>query len=446
MLYSILAIIILIALSGFFSGSETALTAASRPLMLEREKQKNKKAAIVNKLYKDSESLIGSILLGNNLVNILATAISTSLFISWFGEKGVVYATLCMTLLVLIFAEILPKTYAIRFPNRTAQGVAPIMMVLVFLFSPLIKLFQCIVNFTLMLVGAGDKGDTKKTLATGFDELRGAIHMHLDDDNEIVEEKHMLSSVLDLSEVVVEEVMSHRKNVLAIDLGDEIKNIVDKVMDCPYTRVPVWQGEPDNIIGMLHVKDLAKLASKGIEKITKKAMQNIMNKPWFVLETTTLLDQLTAFRSRREHFAIVVDEYGVLQGIITLEDVLEEIVGDISDEHDTEEIDGNGVSPQDDDSYLVDGKVTIRDLNRQFEWNLPDDKAATIAGLLLYETESIPEVGQTFTFHGFSFMIARRKKNQITAIRITPLNKPEDIENLEEMEENEENEESSETK
>jgi Mg2+/Co2+ transporter CorB len=342
-----------------------------------------------------------------------------------------------MTLLVLIFAEILPKTYAIRFPNRTAQRVAPIMLVLVFLFSPLIKLFQCIVNFTLMILGAGDKGAKKKTLATGFDELRGAIHMHLDDENEIVEEKHMLSSVLDLSEVVVEEVMSHRKNVLAIDFDDKIKNIFDKVMDCPYTRVPVWQGEPDNIIGMLHVKDLAKLASKGIDKITKKDIQSIMNNPWFVIETTTLLDQLTAFRSRREHFAVVVDEYGVLQGIITLEDVLEEIVGDIADEHDTEEIEGNGVSPQDDDSYLVDGKVTIRDLNRQFEWNLPDDKASTIAGLLLYETESIPEVGQTFTFHGFSFMIARRKKNQITAIRITPLSEPDTYDDVDEIEEDE---------
>ncbi|MCP4394989.1 MAG: HlyC/CorC family transporter [Alphaproteobacteria bacterium] len=428
MLYSILAIIVLIALSGFFSGSETALTAASRPLMLEKEKQKNKKASIVNRLYQDSESLIGSILLGNNLVNILATAISTSLFINLFGERGVAYATILMTFLVLVFAEILPKTYAIRNPNQAALAVSPIMSILVAVLSPVIKLLQYIVNFTLMLFGAHDNG--KQAFATGIDELRGAIQMHMDDE-EIVEEKHMLKSVLDLAEVDVEEVMTHRKNVRAIDLDDSIKTIIDTVMDCPFTRVPVWQSEPDNIIGMLHVKDLAKLAVHGVSKVKKKDIQKIMHKPWFVLETTSLLTQLQAFRSRHEHFALVVDEYGALQGIITLEDVLEEIVGDISDEHDAEESESNGVSPQGDDSYLVDGEVTIRDLNRQFDWDLPDDNAATIAGLLLYETESIPEVGQNFTFHGFGFMIARRKKNQITSVRITPLNQKSEHEDKE---------------
>lgn len=408
-------IFLLLVLSAFFSGSETAVTAASRPRMHQLEQQGSRSAGIVNRLRERNERVIGAILLGNNLVNILASALATSVFIGWFGRNGVVYATLLMTLLVLIFAEMLPKTYAILHADRLALAVAPVLRVVVFLFAPVTTTLHAVVRGTLKLVGvelAPNLG------AHSEEELRGAIELHAGPDPEIRQERKMLRSILDLADVAVGEIMTHRSSLVMIDSGDEPAAIIEQVLSSPFTRLPLFSDEPDNVVGVLHAKALLRAVRSPDCDETKLDFKELAAEPWFVPESTSLLDQLHAFRERHEHFALVVDEYGVLMGVVTLEDILEEIVGDIADETD---LPVRGVRPQLDGSFLVDGGVTIRDLNREYEWALPDEEAATIAGLIMYESRRLPEVGQSFSYHNFRFEILRRHRNRITAIRVTPL-------------------------
>lgn len=417
MLVTALAIFVLLILSAFFSGSETALTAASRPLMHQLEQGGNPRAKTVNRLMVKKERLIGAILLGNNLVNILASALATSLLILTFGEAGVVYATVAMTLLVLIFSEILPKTYAFRHANRAALTVVPLVNLLVVALSPFVGVINLLVRAILWVFRVDLHGEDVYHSPT--EEIRGAIELHATS-GDVEKQRHMLRSVLDLSEVQIGEIMIHRQGVEALNADLPIDDIITQVLKSPYTRIPLWQGNPDNIVGVLHAKALFReIRSRegATGDFSDLNIISIATKPWFVPEHTPLDDQLQAFRSRREHFALVIDEYGSLMGIVTLEDILEEIVGDISDEHD---LSVPGVHIHPDGTFVVQGDVTIRDLNRQFEWRLPDEEAATIAGLILHEARRIPEPGQNFMFHGFRFEIMRRNNQQITALRITP--------------------------
>jgi len=419
MIYIAAAILVLLILSAFFSGSETALTAASRPLMHQLEKDGNHRAELINKLYHRRERLIGAILLGNNLVNILASALATSLLMTMFGEAGVVIATVAMTLLVLIFSEILPKTYAIRNANRAAMAVVPTINVLVIVLLPFVRTINAIVRLLLRMFGIDPHASDG--VHSSAQELRGAIEMHTTNaEGEEKESGVMLRSVLDLADVQVVEIMTHRKGVTAINADDAVESIISQVLDSPYSRLPLWRDEPDNVVGVLHAKALLREVREHAndpKKLGELDILSIAVNPWFVPESTPLLDQLQAFRARREHFAMVVDEYGSLLGIVTLEDVLEEIVGDISDETDIMVL---GVELHPDGTMVVQGDVTIRDLNRQFDWDLPDEEAATIAGLILHESRRIPEVGQSFRFFGFRFEILRRYHHQIKTIRITP--------------------------
>lgn len=418
MITTLIVIFFLLLASALFSGSETALTATSRPLMHELEKKGDRKAGLVNRLLDKRERLIGTILLGNNLVNILSSALATSVLIAAFGETGVVYATAAMTILLLIFGEILPKTLALTHTTAMARWVAPIFRVLVWVLAPVTIILQYVVQLTIRLFSRNVKPQDSALLMA---ELRGAIDLHTkaiaDASPEVRHERAMLRSVLDLADVQVGEIMVHRRNVSSIDADQPVGDIVRQVLDSPFTRIPLWRDTTDNIIGVLHAKGLLRAVQAHPDDLDTLDVATIATPPWFVPDSTRLLDQLEAFRARREHFALVVDEYGSLQGVVTLEDILEEIVGDISDEHD---ITVAGVRPQPDGAYVVAGDVTIRDLNRMFDWNLPDDEAATIAGLVLHESRSIPDVGQTFLFHGFRFEILRRQRNQITAIRILP--------------------------
>jgi len=413
MLATLTAIAFLLVLSAFFSGSETALTAASRPLMHQLEHDGNRDAGIVNRLRDDQERLIGAILLGNNLVNILASALATGVLISLFGQAGIAYATIAMTLLVLIFAEILPKTYAIRTADRSAVAIAPVVNVVVALLAPFTTAIRFLVRGTLSLFGITEDEDTVAT----EQELRGAIALHDGDEAAVKHERAMLRSVLDLDDVQVAEIMTHRRDVVALDAALPAEEMIQQAVDSPFTRIPIWRNEPDNIVGVVHAKALLrKLWARGGEFADIDILDEVVV-PWFIPEQKPLLDQLEDFRARREHFALVVDEYGSFLGIVTLEDILEEIVGDIDDEHD---LTPTGIDHAEDGSYVVDGRVTIRDLNREHEWGLPDEQAATIAGLVLHEARRIPEVGQSFMFHGFRFDILDRQRNQITQVRITP--------------------------
>jgi Mg2+/Co2+ transporter CorB len=418
MFWIIGAIFFLLVLSAFFSGSETALTAASRPLMHKLARDGNKRAKMVNRLREEKDRLIGAILLGNNLVNILASALATSLLIAIYGEAGVFYATVAMTFLILIFAEVLPKTYAFRDANRTSLIVVPLVNFLVVILSPITRSIQIIVRGLFVIFGIRSGAPS----ASSEEELRGAIDLHAtDQDNgandSAQHERAMLKSVLDLSDVPVEKIMTHRKDMVEIDSSLPPRDIIAQIIASPYTRIPLWKDQPDNIVGVLHAKALLKVTSSRDDELDALDILSLATPPWFIPESTTLFDQLHAFRQRKEHSALIVDEYGSLMGLVTLEDILEEIVGDISDEHDIAEVEARICL---DGSYVVDGAATIRDLNRQFEWRLPDEETSTLAGLILHESRRIPDVGQAFMFHKFRFEILERRRHQITSIRITP--------------------------
>lgn len=409
-------IFVLLALSGLFSGSETSLTAASRARIHHMASEGNKRAKRVSRLIEDQERLIGAILLGNNLVNILASAIATSLFMNLVGEEGVVYATLVMTALVLIFAEVMPKSYAIANPDNMALKVSWFISLIVSLFAPVVALVQKIVRLTLRLFGV-DISNMESVLSA-HDELRGTINLHHKEGGLVKEDTHMLGSILDLNDVTVEDVMVHRSAMESIDINIGTDDIITAVVSSPYTRLPIYEGNPENIIGILHAKDvLRSLRRVGLQS-RRVNIKRIMVKPWFVPETTTLREQLNAFLERKAHFALVVDEYGDIQGLVTLEDILEEIVGDIADEHDFEV---PGVKQLSNGVVQVEGTVPIRDLNRMFDWRLPDDEAITVAGLVIHEAETIPIVGKKFQFHGFEFEVTSRKRNQVTGLKMKKL-------------------------
>ena len=411
---SIGAIGLLIALSGFFSGSETALTAASRPRIHHLAGAGDRRARAVARLTDDRERLIGAILLGNNTVNILASALATSMLISVVGDAGVAYATIGMTLVILVFAEVLPKTYAIRDADRFALRVAPVLGPIVWLLSPIVGAVRLVVSATLSVAGASQG---PRTASAAQEELRGTIALQAQEGAMVKHERDMLDSILDLEEVEVGAVMTHRKTMEMIDAGAAPAGILDQVVRSPYTRLPVWKDEPDNIVGVLHAKDLLRAVHANLDDLDRLDVMAIVTEPWFVPETTPLKEQLDAFRERRVHFAFIVDEYGSLMGLVTLEDIIEEIVGEIVDEHDIAL--GEAVETPD-GSFLVPGTAAIRDLNRQYDWELPDEEAATIAGLVLNEAQEIPEIGESFSLYGFTFEILGSKRNQITRLRVIP--------------------------
>jgi len=410
------AILLLIILSAFFSGSETALTAASRARMHQLEKNGDSRATRVTSLIESRDQLIGALLIGNNLVNILASALATSLFLQLFGEAGVAVATLVMTILVVIFAEVMPKSVALSNPDRFAVNVAPVLGPVVTFLSPFARLVTSIVRMILRWFGFSI--GTEESMLSAHEELRGAVEVLHKDGSMVKDDRDRLGGILDLHELEVSDVMIHRTNMETINLEDGPNHIIKQLLDSPYTRIPLYKGASDNIVGVIHSKDVLRALAAKNGDANKLDFKKIASRPWFVPETTTLQDQLNAFLRKKAHFALVVDEYGEVEGMVTLEDILEEIVGDIADEHDTEV---SGVAPQSDGSWIVEGSVPIRDLNRALDWSLPDEEATTIAGLVIHAAQMIPEEKQTFTFYNKRFVIMRREKNRITKLRIRNL-------------------------
>ena len=420
LIITLCVIFVLLVLSGFFSGSETALTAASRAHIHKLAEEGNRRAATVRQLQDARDRMIGAILLGNNLVNVLASALATSALITIFGEAGVAYATLAMTALILIFAEVLPKTYAITHAERTALTVAPTMRLVTVTLSPFVTAVRWIVRGTLKMFGAELPEEFARH--TTPEELKGTISLLPGGEEGAADARRMLDSILDLATRDVSEIMTHRKNMEMIDLEMPTDVILERVMASRYSRLPLYRGEQDEVTGLLHMRDVLRALKAAGNDLDKIDIPQIAKEPWFVPDTTTLLDQLSAFQKRGEHVAIVVDEYGELQGLVTLEDILEEIVGEIVDEHDLRV---HGIRPQSDGSFIVNGSVTIRDLDRDLGWSLPDEEASTIAGLVLHEARVIPDPGQVYEFHGYRFEVLRRQRNQVTSLRITPPSTPE---------------------
>ena len=410
----VVLIIVFIVLSALFSGSETALTAANRSRLHALERAGDRRAVRARELMGNRERLIGAILVGNNLFNVAAASMATYVFTQLVGEAGIFYATTAMTVLIVIFAEVLPKTYAIRHAERTALAVAPFMKGVVWFARPVTFALQGLVPLVLRLVGAGDRDDLKPS----DEEIRGTLALFKLEGGLVKDRHAMLDGVLDLSQVQIGEVMTHRRQVATLNVDEAPAAIVEAALKSPHTRLPLWRGDPDNVVGVLHVKDLLRALHRAGGRSEDLDIVAVAGEPWFVPDTTALSEQLTAFRERHAHFALVVDEYGSLMGVVTLEDILEEIVGEIEDEHD---VAANETAVAEDGTVVVEGAATLRDLNREFDWNLPDDEAATVAGLVIHEAQQIPEKGQIFVFHGFRFEITGRQRNQITQLRVTPL-------------------------
>lgn len=415
----IIIILCLLVLSGFFSSSETALTAASRSRMHTAEKDGDKRASIVSRLLNMRERLLGGILLGNNLVNILASVLTTALFTNLFGAGGLalVLATIVMTVLILIFAEVLPKTYAISQPDKLALRVARPISLIVKIFAPIVSVVQIIVNATLRLFGF----DSNASAWTAADDIKGAVDLHLEEGGMAKRARDQIYGVLEIGELDLEDVMTHRKNMVMIDADIQPEQIVKEMLNSGHSRVPLYQDDIDNVVGVLHAKDMLKAISKMGGHFSQIDAKKIARDAWFVPETTSVVKQLRAFQHKREHIALVVDEYGALMGVLTLEDILEEIVGDIQDEFDE---DVQGVTRQKNGSAIVQGETAVRDVNRAMDWKLPDDEAVTIAGLVIHESQTIPDIGQTFAYYGYRFEILERERNQIRALKVTKTFEP----------------------
>jgi Mg2+/Co2+ transporter CorB len=416
-LLAILVIVISLVAAAFFAGAETALTAASRARMQALETAGDARAALANRLIARRGRLISTMLLGGNLVTIAASAYETSVLVEAFGDRGVFYATGVMTVLIVVFGEVLPKTIAIAYPDRVSLWIAPSVSFCVMVFGPIVSAVEALVRALLRLFGL--HLGHRETGLSGAEELRGAVDV-LHREGEVARgDRDMFGGLLELSEIRVGDAMIHRTKMQSIDADLPTDELVREALASPYTRMPLWRGDSDNIIGMLHTKDLFRAFVAAGGDTSRLRAADIALEAWFIPAATTLRDQLEAFLRRKTHSALVVDEYGVVLGLITLEDILEEIVGDIKDEHD---LLAQGLRQQLDGSLIVDGAVPIRDLNRAMDWNLPDDEATTIAGLVIHEARAIPEMRQTYVFHGLRFEVLRRQRNRIAALRITPMN------------------------
>ncbi|MCX7302869.1 MAG: HlyC/CorC family transporter [Hyphomicrobiales bacterium] len=409
-------ILALIILSFFFSGTETGMTASSKARLHALAANGDERASAVERLTERKDRLVGALLIGNNLVNILASALATSVLLGIFGQNGVVYATIVMTITLVVFSEILPKSLALARPEQFALFVSPFARLIVFLFGPLTALANGAVRLILAAFGVNLSKD--EAMLSPHEEIRGTVAVLHREGAFVKQDRDRMGGLLDLDELELADVMVHRTNMRSVNADDPPEVVVREILQSPHTRMPLWKGSLDNIVGVLHAKDLLRALNDVGNDFSKIDVMKIATKPWFVPDTTTLQDQLNAFLRRKAHFAVVVDEYGEVEGLVTLEDIIEEIVGDIADEHD---VDIQGVKQEADGSVVVEGNVSIRDLNRALDWTLPDEEATTIAGLVIHETQSIPDERQAFTFHGKRFVVMKRDKNRIARIRIRPV-------------------------
>jgi Mg2+/Co2+ transporter CorB len=404
-------IVVLILLNAFFSLAETALTAASRARMTSLERDGDASARRVLALVGNRERMIGAILLGANFVTIAASAIAATIFGQLYGETGPIISTLVLTPLLLIFGEVMPKTWAIGAADSLARAVSWPVTWMVRALAPIVSGVTFLVRQILSLFGV--KVAAGVDVLAAREEIIGAVDLHAEEGSVDEGVRDRVRGTFELGELTVADVMLHRRAMKTIDADLPPREILAQAIASPHTRLPVWKDDPDNIVGVLHARDLLRtISEKGRDGVV---LAEVMREPWFVPETAWAEDQLAEFLKRREHFAIVVDEFGALQGLVTLEDIIEEIVGDIKDEHD---VAFSGVRPQPDGSVNVDGSVPIRDLNRAMDWDLPDDEAVTVAGLVIHESQTIPDPGQIFSFHGYRFHILRRQRNAIAALRV----------------------------
>ncbi|NDE89599.1 MAG: DUF21 domain-containing protein [Alphaproteobacteria bacterium] len=408
-----LSICFLLLLSALLSAAETAFTSCSKPRMLTLENEGNKHAALVNRILKKPDLLIGAILVGYNVINVVSSALTTAAMIEAFGERGLAYATAIMSVLIVLFVEILPKTIALQRPDRTAIFLAPLVQVLVFVLVPITTVCRNIIGVILKPFKL--EKQHLEIEETAEQEIRGVIDMHADILGASQETASMLHAVVDLKAMSVSDVMTHRRDMISVPLGQPAEQLIQALLDAKHSLVPLWGKTPEDIVGVIDARRLiAELAKR--EGVTRGIdVATIVATPWFIPNTTGLLDQLTTFRQRDARIAFVVDEYGVLQGMLTLADILEEIVG----HYDKGQFNALAVpKAQADGTIILDGRFPIRELNREMGWELSDENATTIAGYIIHIAERIPEPGETIYSDPFAFQILARKQKQISKVKI----------------------------
>ena len=408
----IILLFFLVMLSAFLSGSETALTATSKPRIIAKVKKGSKRANFVLKILNNKDNVISSILLSNNLVNILASSLATAFLYDIFGVSGIFYATLIMTIILVIFAEVLPKTYSINKPNRTALRISPIIYYLNKILFP----FVFFINLIVKSVVKKQENDNKLSDLQSEEELQGIIDLYKTSNPDSEHEKDMLQSILELNDTTVEEVFTHRTNIYSIDSSLDIVDIINKINESRYTRIPFWKDNPENIVGLLNVRSLD-IDLSNRDK-SKKVIFDKISKPWFIPETSNLLEQLVEFKKRKEHLAFVVDEYGELLGIITLEDIIEEIVGEIVDEID---IPDDDFKKNNRGLIIINGEKNLRDLYKHFDLEPPESESSTIAGHIMDIAKKIPLFGETVKDNVFSYKVLSHSRKQISKIEINKI-------------------------
>jgi Mg2+/Co2+ transporter CorB len=415
-LYLIL-VIILMLISAIFATSETSITAASRPKVHRMINEGNKRAKKLEKLLKSREKVISTMLIGNNVVNIVASALATSVLIKLFGEAGVVYATIGMTILVVVFAEIMPKTFALKNPDKMAVFLAPLMEILVKIFLPFTHLIQKAVNsFVNLFFDKSHKNYYEKN----FEEIRDTVDLKHQEGSIFKYDKDLIEGVLDLSDTEISEIMVHRKEIESINIELPINEIIKQALEISYTRIPLWKGNTDNIVAILNVRKLLKFLHFYKGNLTKFDLKSATSEAWFVPSTNSLRAQLFAFRKKKKRFALVIDEYGSLLGLVTLEDILEEIVGEIKEQGDESEINVIKIKSG---AYKIAGKTLIRDLNKKLDWDiLEGDHAYNLAAFIINHLERIPEEKETFKIEDYQFEILKRRNNDLILVKAKKLN------------------------
>lgn len=410
----IIIIGILILISAFFSGSETALMSSSKPKLHSLEKDSDS-AKLVNKLLNNPGKLLSTILLGNNLVNIAASALATVLFTNMFGASGVVYATLIMTVVVLIFAEVLPKTIASIYPENIAMAIAYVMNVISIILCPFTKTINCITNLMMKLL----KVNTKKGSFFDEQDIKGAISLGLKTGILKRGEHRMLDSIVALDSITAEEVMQHRSKIESLSIDLSVDEIFAEIQNSTHSRIPIFKDKETNIIGILYLRDFFPCYAKALKANKTFKLQDILKPAMFIPESAPLSDILIDFRKTFSHIRLVVNEYGNLVGILTLEDILEEIVGEIVDEHDSLE---TKYQKAKDGSVIISGFNSIRDCNRDFAWDIPEDDHITLGGFIASIAEELPQTGDIIEYNNWKFEVLNKTKQAIVKLKVTKIN------------------------
>jgi Mg2+/Co2+ transporter CorB len=412
---SIIFLVCLIVVSGFFAAAETAITGVSQATIHRLKLEGNERAKIISILRKDKEKLISALLLGNTMCNTFASFLAANVAAKILDDHYSWVFGIIMAFIIFVFAEVMPKSYAFEHTEKFSLASAKILSRIIKVVNPFVGAVQILVHFILSSCFASK---IKANASSATEELRGAIELHHHEGLVVKNDRDMLGGVLDMKDMEISQIMIHRSNISAINIDSSIEDIIAQASAGKHTRIPLWRDDPDNIVGILNIKDLLSEVNKHRADISNIDIASIATKPWFVPENSTLREQLNEFRKRCNHFALVIDEYGALLGLVTLENIIEEIVGEIQDEHDSARED---IVANSDGSYNIMGIASIRDINRELEWNLPTDNASTVAGLIMHETMRVPKIGESFVLYNINFIVIERYYNQIKGVKAQPV-------------------------